>query len=46
MTTFFQDAFTGTNGTALEAHVPDTGTSWAKHRIGHVSGENGSASSS
>lgn len=28
-TTCFEDLFTGTNGTDLTAHTPDTGTSWS-----------------
>lgn len=29
MTAFFSDTFTDTNGTALNSHTPDTGTSWS-----------------
>lgn len=29
-TVIFQDNFTGTDGTALDSHTPDTGTSWTR----------------
>ena len=32
-TTPFNDTFTGTNGTNLQAHTPDTGTSWTQEVI-------------
>lgn len=30
MTTIFQDTFTGSNGTQLQSHTPDIGTSWTR----------------
>lgn len=46
MALIFQDNFTGTNGTALSAHAPDTGTSWTMLWANDVEAGSGASLSS